>query len=66
MNIYLIVISIILVGEYLIGVVTERLNLQRLSPEVLESFKGYYDEDLNLHLIIDQVIFFQFWPHTYF
>jgi STE24 endopeptidase len=45
MNIYLIVILVILVGEYLLGVITEKLNLQRLSPEVPESFKDFYDEE---------------------
>ena len=45
MNIYLIVILIILVGEYLLDVITEWLNIRCLSPEVPESFKGYYDEE---------------------
>ncbi len=45
MNIYLIVILVILVGEYLLDLFTERLNIQRLKPEVPESFKGYYDEE---------------------
>lgn len=45
MNVYLIVILVILVGEYLLDVITERLNLQRLTPEVPGSFKGYYDEE---------------------
>ena len=45
MNVYLIVILAILVGEYLLDVITERLNLQRLTPEVPGPFKGYYDEE---------------------
>ncbi len=45
MNIYLIVILVILVGEYLLDLFTERLNIQRLTPEVPEPFKGYYDEE---------------------
>lgn len=45
MNVYLIIILAILVGEYLLDVITERLNLQRLTPEVPGPFKGYYDEE---------------------
>jgi len=45
MNIYIIVILVILVGEYLLDLITERLNIQRLTPEVPEPFKGYYDEE---------------------
>ncbi|HLP58263.1 MAG TPA: M48 family metallopeptidase [Candidatus Deferrimicrobium sp.] len=45
MNIYLLVILIILVGEYLLDVITEWLNIRRLSPAVPGPFKGYYDEE---------------------
>lgn len=45
MNIYLIVILVILVGEYLLDIFTERLNIRRLTPEVPEPFKSYYDEE---------------------
>jgi STE24 endopeptidase len=45
MNVYLIIILAILAGEYLLGLVTEQLNLKRLTPNVPESFKGYYDEE---------------------
>jgi STE24 endopeptidase len=45
MNVYLIIILAILAGEYLLGLITEQLNLKRLTPKVPEPFKGYYDEE---------------------
>ncbi len=43
MNIYLVLIFLILVGEYVLDFITERLNIQRLTPEVPGPFKGVYD-----------------------
>ena len=43
MNIYLVIILGILIGEYLLHLVVENLNLRRISPVLPEEFAGYYD-----------------------
>ena len=45
MNIYLIVILVILIGNYILGLIVELLNLKALKNELPEEFKGYYDSD---------------------
>ncbi len=43
MSIYLIIILVILIGEYFLDLVIERLNIQTASPELPKEFEGYYD-----------------------
>lgn len=43
MNIYLLVILVILIGEYLFDLVVEFLNIRSASPVLPEEFKGFYD-----------------------
>lgn len=45
MNIYLLLILLILVGEYVLDFITERLNIRRLTPEVPGPFKDVYDDE---------------------
>ncbi len=45
MNIYLVVILVTLVLDYLIQATARGLNLRSLQPELPEAFKGYYDQD---------------------
>jgi STE24 endopeptidase len=45
MNIYLIIILIILAGEYLLDLTVERLNIRCASPELPKEFEGYYDAE---------------------
>ena len=45
MNLYLVIILVILVGQYLLGLVVDRLNIKHLNPELPGEFKGFYDED---------------------
>ena len=45
MNIYLIVILVILVGNYILNLSVELLNLKALKNELPEEFEGYYDVD---------------------
>ncbi|NQS99527.1 MAG: M48 family peptidase, partial [Candidatus Omnitrophica bacterium] len=43
MNIYLVIILAILIGEYLLGLVVEGLNLRAALPVLPREFKGFYD-----------------------
>ncbi len=43
MNIYLVIILTILIGEYLINVIVENLNVGCASPVLPKEFAGYYD-----------------------
>lgn len=45
MNIYLIVILTILIGEYLLDIVVEFLNVRAASPDLDEEFSGFYDAE---------------------
>lgn len=45
MNSYLIIILIILIGEYVLGFVVEILNLKHASPELPKEFEGFYDAE---------------------
>ncbi|MBD3264532.1 MAG: M48 family metalloprotease [Candidatus Omnitrophica bacterium] len=46
MNIYLILIPAILIGDYLLNLFAEILNARNISNSLPEEFKGYYDEGL--------------------
>jgi STE24 endopeptidase len=43
MNIYLVIILFIIIGEYLLSLFVEKLNVKNASPVLPEEFKGYYD-----------------------
>ena len=45
MNIYLVVILVTLVLDYLVQSTARSLNLRSLRPELPKSFQGYYDQD---------------------
>lgn len=45
MNIYLAIILIALVGNYLLNLLSDWLNLRHLQEEVPDEFKDYYDEE---------------------
>ncbi len=45
MNGYLIFVIALLVFDYVLEAVVERLNLRRLSPEIPEEFRGVYDAE---------------------
>lgn len=43
MNVYLALILVIIIGEYLLSLFVEKLNVKNASPVLPEEFKGYYD-----------------------
>lgn len=45
MNIYLVVILLILLGEYFLDLVVEILNVRSVNTRLPQEFQGYYDED---------------------
>ncbi len=45
MNIYLVVILAILIGNYILNLIVELLNLKALKSELPKEFEGYYDVD---------------------
>lgn len=45
MNIYLIVILTIIIGNYILDLIIELLNVRFLKPELPQEFKGFYDAD---------------------
>jgi STE24 endopeptidase len=45
MNVYLIVILVILIGDYLLDVVADVLNARHISTELPAEFRDYYDAD---------------------
>lgn len=45
MNIYLIIILIILVGDYFLDLITEYLNVKHLKTDLPKEFEGYYDAE---------------------
>ena len=45
MNLYLVIILVILIGQYLLSLVVDRVNIKHLNPELPNEFKGFYDED---------------------
>ncbi|MCK9573841.1 MAG: M48 family peptidase, partial [Candidatus Omnitrophica bacterium] len=67
MNIYLIIILSIIVIEYLLNLIVERLNVKHASSELPSEFEGFYDaqkyklaqlylkENTNFHLTKDTI-----------
>jgi STE24 endopeptidase len=45
MNFFLIIILAILVGDYLLNLIVDTLNMRHLSTDLPEAFVGYYDRD---------------------
>lgn len=45
MNPYLVIILAILIGNYVLDLVVEWLNLRHLDPDLPQEFVGYYDEE---------------------
>ncbi|MBU2103220.1 MAG: M48 family peptidase, partial [Candidatus Omnitrophica bacterium] len=45
MNIYLLFILTIIIGEYLLNVFVESLNVRSASPRLPEEFSGFYDSE---------------------
>ncbi|MBW1839944.1 MAG: M48 family metallopeptidase [Deltaproteobacteria bacterium] len=45
MNIYLIIILIIIVGDYLLDYIVETLNVKHVKTELPKEFEGYYDAE---------------------
>jgi STE24 endopeptidase len=45
MNLYLVIILVILIGQYLLSLVVDRVNIKHLNPVLPNEFKGFYDED---------------------
>jgi len=45
MNVYLIVILTILIGDYVLGLIVEMLNIKALKSELPQEFGGFYDAD---------------------
>ena len=45
MNVYLVIILIILIGEYFLDLIVENLNVRRASPVLPQEFAAYYDAD---------------------
>ena len=43
MNLFLIIILIILIGDYILGLVVDSLNVKHLKTDLPEAFSGYYD-----------------------
>ena len=43
MNVYLVIILTVLIGNYVLNLIVEKLNLQHLSTDLPGEFKGYYD-----------------------
>ena len=45
MNLFLIIILIILLGDYILGLVVDTLNVKNLQTDLPEAFSGYYDAE---------------------
>ena len=45
MNIYLIIILVIIVGNYLLDFIVETLNVKHVKTELPKEFEGYYDAE---------------------
>ena len=43
MNVYLIIILVIVIGEYLLDVIVEKLNISMASAQLPQEFAGFYD-----------------------
>ncbi|MFH1228116.1 MAG: M48 family metallopeptidase [Planctomycetota bacterium] len=45
MNLYLIIILAIIIGDYLLGLITDWLNVKHLTTDLPKEFEGYYDAE---------------------
>ena len=45
MNIYLTVVLFIIIGDYVLNLVVEILNVRHISLDLPNEFQGYYDSD---------------------
>ena len=45
MNLFLIIILVILIGDYILGLVVDVLNVKHLQTDLPAAFSGYYDEE---------------------
>ena len=45
MNLFLVIILVILVGDYVLGLVVDVLNVKHLKTDLPVAFSGYYDEE---------------------
>jgi STE24 endopeptidase len=45
MNVYLVLILVIIIGDYLLDIVVETLNLRHLSTDLPQDFEGFYDAE---------------------
>ncbi len=45
MNVYLVIILAILIGDYLLNLIIEKLNIRHLKTDLPGEFQGYYDAD---------------------
>ncbi len=45
MNLYLVIILLILIGDYVLGLVVDVLNVKYLKTDLPAAFSGYYDEE---------------------
>ena len=45
MNYFLIIILVILIGNYVLGVVVDTLNVKHLKTDLPPAFSGYYNEE---------------------
>ncbi len=43
MNVYLVLILVIIIGDYLLDSVVETLNVRHLSTDLPQEFEGFYD-----------------------
>ena len=45
MNVYLVLILVIIIGDYLLDIVVETLNVRHLSTDLPQDFEGFYDAE---------------------
>ena len=45
MNVYLVLILVIIIGDYLLDCVVETLNLRHISTDLPQEFEGFYDAE---------------------
>jgi STE24 endopeptidase len=45
MNLFLVIILVILIGDYVLGLVVDVLNVKYLKTDLPAAFSGYYDEE---------------------
>jgi len=45
MNIYLVIILVIIIGDYLLGIIVESINVRHIKTELPKEFEDYYDAE---------------------